>query len=205
VDPGALVVRLTPEPDAGYAARLEAVRALSGAATSRVLHRRTRDAELAEVLGGIGSPMMRMSGQGQLVLGPRPGHHISLLALRDGVAFVLEDRLLGFELGLAYENGRIALEYAGERTRGQSDAAAVVQLRGTGSFAVEVAGVLATVATPSALAVQAAGSPLVVRREWIVGWFGRLVAHALEPAEALGGQRGLIGFSGEGEVLVCAG
>jgi uncharacterized protein (AIM24 family) len=198
VDPGALVVSLTPEPEAGYAARLEAVRALSGTATSRVLHRRSRDGELKEVLGGIGSPMMRMSGQGQVVLGPRPGHKISLLTLEGGVAFVLEDRLLGFELALAHESGRIALEYPGERPRGPSDAAAVVQLRGTGSFAVEVAGVLATVATSP-------GSPLLVRREWIVGWFGRLVAHALEPAEALGGQRGLIGFSGEGEVLVCAG
>jgi hypothetical protein len=38
-----------------------------------------------------------------------------------------------------------------------------------------------------------------------VGWFGRLVTRALTSAEAPGGHRGLIGFWGEGTVLVCVG
>jgi hypothetical protein len=46
---------------------------------------------------------------------------------------------------------------------------------------------------------------LLVRREWIVAWIGRLVTRALPPGEAPSGQRGLIAFSGEGTVLVCTG
>jgi hypothetical protein len=196
VGTGALVVRISDEAALSFAGRLDAVRVVAGAASTRVLHRRTRDAELTEVLGGVGSPMVRITGQGHLVLGPRPGHTVSLLSLDGGVAFVLEERLLGFQLGLAYESGRIALEYPGERARGASEGAAVVQLRGAGSFVLELAGALASVASPP-------GQPLIVRREWLVGWFGRLVAQALAPADAPGGQRGLIGFSGEGSVLVC--
>ncbi len=196
---GALLVQTSDEPALSFAGRLEAVRVMAGAATTRVLHRRAHDADLNEVLGGIGSPLVRIAGKGQVVLGPRPGHTISLLALDDELAFVLEDRLLGFQLSLGYENGRIALEFPGERARGASEGGtSFVQLRGTGAVALELAGGLATVAS-------GAGQSLFVRREWIVGWFGRLVAHALPPAEAPGGQRGLIGFAGEGTVLVCVG
>jgi uncharacterized protein (AIM24 family) len=191
-------VQTSDEPALSFAGRLEAVRVMAGAATTRVLHRRAHDADLNEVLGGIGSPLIRVAGGGQVVLGPRPGHTISLLALDDELAFVLEDRLLGFQLSLAYENGRIALEFPGERARGASEGTPVVQLRGTGAVALELSGSLATVAS-------GAGQPLFVRREWIVGWFGRLVPRAMPPAEAPGGQRGLIGFSGEGTVLVCVG
>ena len=43
---------------------------------------------------------------------------------------------------------------------------------------------------------------LSVRREVILGWFGRLVPRALAPSEAPCGQRGLVSFAGEGRVLV---
>jgi hypothetical protein len=61
--------------------------------------------------------------------------------------------------------------------------------------ALELRGRLASLPHP-------AGLPLLVRREWIVGWLGQLVAHSLPPAEAPGGQRGLVAFSGIGTVLV---
>jgi hypothetical protein len=195
---GVLVVQISDDPSLSLAGRLEAVRVVTGGAETRVLHRRRDDVELNEVLGGIGSPMVQVTGEGQVVLGPRPGHEISLVGVEESAAFVLEDRLLAFQLSLAYDCGRIVFEYPGERTRSGPDGTAVVHLRGTGAFALELAGALATVAS-------AEGRPLLVRREWIVGWVGRLVAHALAPAEAPGGQRGLIGFAGEGTVLVCIG
>ena len=43
-----------------------------------------------------------------------------------------------------------------------------------------------------------------VRREVILGWFGRLVPRALAPSEAPCGQRGLVSFAGEGRVLVAS-
>lgn len=189
---GAVLVRTGDDPRRAFAGRLDALRVVAGAVTTRVLHRRTRDAETHEVLGGLGSPLARISGDAQLVLGARAGHELALLAVADDSAFVREDLLVGFDLNLQYENGRIALE------PGAAEGAAVVQLRGRGTFVVEVSGELASL--PSR-----AGQPLLARRESIVGWFGRLVTRALPSTESLGGHRGLIGFSGEGTVLVCIG
>ena len=59
-----------------------------------------------------------------------------------------------------------------------------MQLRGSGTVVLELPGELASVpCTP--------GRPLLVRREWIVGWLGRLVPRAAPPAESPSGQRGL--------------
>jgi uncharacterized protein (AIM24 family) len=194
---GVLLVRTTEEHP--FAAKLESLRVVAGTAVTRVLHRRLRDAETHEVLGGIGSPVVRIAGSAQLVLGAKPAHTLVPLALQDDLAFLREEALLGFELCLTYENGRLALEAPGEGgTRAPSEGAHVVQLRGTGAVVLELAGALASI--PST-----AGSPLLVRREWIVGWLGRLVPRPLPAAESPSGQRGLIAFSGEGTVLVCAG
>ena len=193
---GVLLVRITD--DSPFAAKLESLRVVLGAPTTRVLHRRVRDADTHEVLGGIGTPLVRVSGNVQLVLAAKAGHALIPMALRDELAFVREEALLGFELRLAYENGRLALEPAGEGVRAAGEGAHVVQLRGTGALVLELAGELASVPC-------APGRTLLVRREWIVGWLGRLVPRASPPAESPMGQRGLIAFSGEGTVLVCAG
>jgi hypothetical protein len=46
------------------------------------------------------------------------------------------------------------------------------------------------------------GRGLVVRREVLLAWFGRIVPRALGAVDAPGGQRGLVSFAGEGRVLV---
>jgi uncharacterized protein (AIM24 family) len=181
-----------------FAGRLDAIRAIGGSATTRILHRRTREADTSEVLGGIGSPLVRIAGDVELVLGARPAHELILLTLEEDLAFVREDRLLGFEMCLGYENGRVSLEPAAQGARPLADGAAVVQLRGSGTLVVEVAGKLTSLAS-------APGRPLIVRREWVVGWFGRLVTRALSPADSPTRQRGLVSFSGEGLVLLGSG
>jgi uncharacterized protein (AIM24 family) len=192
---GVLLVRTTD--DQAFAAKLESLRVVAGTAVTRVLHRRLRDADTHDVLGGIGSPIVSVSGSAQLVLGARPSFALVPVALQDEMAFIREEALLGFELRLGYENGRLALDAPGEGARAAGEGAHVVQLRGTGAVVLELAGELASVpCTP--------GHPLLVRREWIVGWLGRLVPRAPPPAELPSGQRGLIAFSGEGTVLVCA-
>jgi uncharacterized protein (AIM24 family) len=191
-----LLVRV--EDGQSFAARLDALRAIGGTQSTRALHRRLRDAETNEVLGGIGSPLVRVTGPAQLVLGSRSSRQIALLSLDDQLAFVREDVLLGFELQLTYENGRVALEPEGGGARPSSDSVPVVQLRGQGALALEVGGKLASL--PSL-----AGRPLLVRREWVVGWLGRLVCRALPAGDSPNGQRGLVTFSGEGTVLVATG
>jgi Tetratricopeptide repeat len=187
---GGVVVQTSDDPRRAFAVRLDALRVVAGPVTTQLLNRRTRDAETGDVLGGLGSPLVRVTGQARLVLGARSGQELVLLPVEDQIAFVREDLLAGFELGLHYENGRLAIE------TGSPEGGAVVQLRGTGTAVLAVSGPLASLPSRT-------GEPLVVRRDWIVGWFGRLVTRALPPHESPGGHRGLIGFSGEGTVLVC--
>jgi uncharacterized protein (AIM24 family) len=191
------VLLVTTTEDRAFAAKLESIRVVTGTTSTRVLHRRAREVETSEVLGSIGSPVIRVSGNAQLVLGGRAGHSLLPLAMTDDLAFVREEYLLGFELRLAYENGRLLLDPPGEGSRPSNEGAHVVQLRGTGTLVLELPGELASVPSQP-------GQPLLVRREWIVGWLGRLVPRATPPADAPSGQRGLIGFSGDGVVLVCA-
>jgi hypothetical protein len=196
LDSGALLVRTREDPPQAFAGRLEALRIVSGTASTRVLHRRVNDADTSEVLGGIGSPLVRIGGNADLVLGTRPGRRIALMVLTGELLFAREERLLGFDLRLSYETGKVAFEHPDERTRVSSDGVSAVQLRGTGAVALELGGAMASIACRP-------GPALLVRREWVVGWVGRMVVRALPPAEAPSGQRGLVGFAGEGTVLVC--
>jgi hypothetical protein len=204
---GVLFVHTGEDPGQAFAGRLDALRVVAGKVTTRILNRRTRDGETSEVLGGIGAPLVRMAGPGRLVLGPRPGYRLAVLGVEEDLAFIREDLLLGFELRLAYENGRVAFDPSGESgtlappgAHGVrvTEGVPVVQLRGTGTFVVELSGTLAGLPSRH-------GQPLLVRREWIVGWLGRLVTRTLSPTESPNGHRGLIAFSGEGTVLVCVG
>jgi hypothetical protein len=191
---GVVVAQTGRNSEHAFAARLDALRVLAGPVTTRVLHRRSRDSETSEVLGGIGSPLVRVAGDGQLALAPRPGHALTVMDAGEALAFAREDLLVGFEMSLLYENGRVELGAAA------GEMVPVVQLRGAGSFVLEVPGDLARLFVLRA----ATGTPLLIRRDWVVAWFGRLVPRVLPSTEAPGGHRGLIGFSGDGTVLVNA-
>ncbi len=196
-DAGMLLVRTNREPLRRFAARLDTARVISGSITSRPLHRRTRDAETNESLGGTERPLSCVEGDGQLVLAPRPGRLVALLRLDLGFAFVREDLLFGFDLGLGYENGRVAGYVQGSET-GDGDALSMVALRGSGALALELPGTMASLAC-------GAGRPLIVSRGWVVGWLGRLLARSVPPTEGPAGQTGLLSFSGEGSLLVTPG
>ena len=174
---------------AGFAARLEALRASSNALSMKLLERQVKGKATGESFGGASSPIVHASGEGQLVLGPRPGRKLSSFILEDDMCFVREEVLLGFDGVLTYENGRLAT--------GEGEFVAVVQLRGHGTVVLEAIG--------ETLTLEVQGSRgISVRREVVLGWFGRLVPRALAPSEAPCGQRGLVSFAGEGRVLVAS-
>ena len=190
LDGGLALVKMSEPPqERSFAARLESIRSYSGVIHTDVMERRVRGHVPSETFGGVGTPIVRVSGAGQLVLGPRPSHALVPFLLRDEVAFVREEHLLGFDALLEYENGRLAV--------GDGEGALMVQLRGAGTVLLELADPLAT------LEVTAA-SGVAVRREILVGWIGRLGPRVLPLGEAPCGQRGLVGFSGDGTVLVAA-
>ena len=186
------------DPNQTFAARLDSLRVVVGQATTRALFRRTRDADTNEVLGGIGSPVVRVSGASQLVMGPRPQRALAVMSLDGETACVREDALLGFDLRIAYESVRMALDPDAGGTRGGADGVSALQLRGEGTMILEIAGKLASIASTPA-------RPVLVRREWLVGWLGELAPRPLQAGQSLNGQRGLVSFSGEGTVLVCFG
>jgi Flp pilus assembly protein TadD/uncharacterized protein (AIM24 family) len=188
---GGLAIVKTGEPPSGqsFAARLESIRAYRGDITTDVLQRQTRGQAANETFGGIGTPIVGVSGVAHLILGPRPSHKLFSFLLRDEVAFVREDYLMGFELSLTYENGRLAV--------GEGDTALMVQLRGAGAVLLELLDPVATLEVTSERGAT-------LRRECLVGWVGRLVPRALSVSESPCGQRGLVGFSGDGAILVAA-
>jgi cytochrome c-type biogenesis protein CcmH/NrfG/uncharacterized protein (AIM24 family) len=184
---GVALVRTAPET--GFAARLEAIRASSNGLTMKMLERQAKGKPTGESFGGVGSPVVSATGDGQLVLAPRAGRRLSAFALDGDMCFVREEVLLGFDGELTFENGRLAT--------GEGEFVAVVSLKGNGAVLLEAIGEILT------LAVQP-NKGLSVRREVVLGWFGRLVPRALAPSEAPCGQRGLVSFAGEGRVLVAS-
>jgi hypothetical protein len=171
----------------GFVARLESIRTQQSGLSMELLERHVKGRANGESFGGVASPMVRASGVGQMVLGARPGRKLFLFAVGSDMWFAREDVLLGFGGGLTFENGRLAT--------GEGEFVPVVQLKGNGSVVFETIGEILT------LPVQAQKS-LNVRREVVIGWFGRLVPRAVAPNVAPCGQRGLLAFAGEGHVLV---
>jgi hypothetical protein len=185
-DTTALVTTTDERP---FALRLEAVRAFVGPATAVVLERRSRDKASGEPLGGVTTPLVKVAGAAGVVVRARPKHVIVGFRLDDAPAYVREESLLGFDLTLTFENGKL--------TAGDTETVRIVQLRGEGTVLLELA------AGYGAVPVGAARS-VTVRRDAILGWVGRLVPRVLSPTEAPAGQRGLLSFAGEGTVLVAS-
>ncbi|HEY1956553.1 MAG TPA: tetratricopeptide repeat protein [Polyangiaceae bacterium] len=170
-----------------FAARLGALRAYAGALTTTVLERQTRTPS-PEPFGGMGNPLVRMNAASPILLGPRSAHRLVPIALEETTSlFVREDLVLGFELALTFENGRL--------TFGETDAMAVAQFKGAGTVVLELIDAIVSLDVT-------AGRPAVARREALVGWTGRVLPRAIPISEAPSGQRGLVAFSGEGTVLV---
>ncbi len=194
IDPsGLLVLRLrsaltgSEDPAQEFAARFEALRAYTGEFQSSILERRGRGAAPSETFGGIATPLLRVRGEGDLVFGPRPSRQMNVCTLRDDVLFLREDTLLVFDLALTYENGRLP--------RTDEEPLAVVQLRGSGSVAFDVIERLRSIDVTTS-------HPATVRAQSVVGWMGRILPRAVPVSEAPAGQRGLLGFAGEGTVLM---
>jgi uncharacterized protein (AIM24 family) len=173
----------------GFAVRLEAVRAMSGGVSTSLLERHARGKSLGESFGGIGSPVVELRGEGDLVIGARAACALANFALAEESCFLREDVVVLFDRLLEFDNGKLAT--------GEGEYISVVQFRGTGPLLAEVKGSLLTIEV-------GAGRSVNVRREGIVGWFGRLVPRALAPSEAPSGQRGLVTFAGDGTVLLSA-
>jgi uncharacterized protein (AIM24 family) len=173
----------------GFATRIEAVRSMAYAAgqSSSVLQRRARGRTLDEPLGGASSPVVEIAGKVELVLAPSGGHRLWPIQLEDEALYLREDILLGLEVGVSYENGRLPV--------GDGEAIPMVQLRGPGVVVVSLPDRVASIEITE-------GRSTSVRGGSVIGWIGRVVPRALVTSEAPGGSRGFVAFAGEGMVLL---
>jgi Flp pilus assembly protein TadD/antitoxin component of MazEF toxin-antitoxin module len=181
---GSVIAR--PTRTRPFATRLEAIRTMTGALDSKILERRRDGASLGETFGGLGSPLVELAGDGQVIIGPKPGHVLSSFVLEGVPCTLREDRVLGFELGLVYENDKLVLPSAELRT---------VRFSGAGALVIEAQSPIATIEV-------AHDRPVVARREVVVGWLGHLDVAPVLPADAPGAHHGLVRLTGSGSVLV---
>jgi len=151
--------------------------------------RRMRNRSLDEPLGGAEGPLLSLEGTGDLVLGPRRDERLVAFRMDGDFLFLREAVLVGFEESLTFENGRLAA-FEGE-------AVALVQLRGRGGVVIRASGPVVTTEVK-------ADQTVVLFRENVLGWAGRLLPRELSPEEAPGGAPGLISFAGDGTVLAGA-
>jgi Flp pilus assembly protein TadD/uncharacterized protein (AIM24 family) len=172
-----------------FAARVESIRVSSSTLAILALERRSKGKATGESFGGPGAPIVHATGEGQLVLGPRPGKKLVSFALQDEGCFVREAALLGFDGELAFDNGRLST--------GDGESVAIVHFRGKGAVLLETTG------ETLSLEVRQ-GRGLNVRGEVVLAWFGRIIPRALASADSPTGQHGLVAFAGEGRVLVSA-
>jgi hypothetical protein len=199
----------------GFAARMSYVRSMTSSADipTRPLSRRSRGRELEEPLGGAASPIHEVGGRCELVLAPLEGRRLVPLVLADEPLYLREDVLVGFDLVVTYENGRLPA--------GDGEAIPMVQLRGRGTDAAYRLGAAeggaglsgdAAAGSPGCVvgalperstAIEiVAGRSTMIRGAAVLGWLGRVVPRALPASEAPAGMRGFVAFSGEGMVIV---
>ncbi|WP_437959981.1 tetratricopeptide repeat protein [Sorangium sp. So ce119] len=173
----------------GFVARLDGLRTMSvhsGTAT-HVLKRQARGRIFDEPLGGPSTPFVEIGGRCELVLGAPEGRRLHAVTLGEEPIYLREDVLIGFELPIGYENGRLPA--------GDGEAVAMVQLRGRGHVVLSVPERAAALEiTPS--------RPTSTRATAVLGWMGRLLPRTLPATEAPGGMQGFVTFGGEGMVLV---
>lgn len=180
-----LLVRVDP----AFAARSDAVRALipdRQPFETSIVQRRARGSDLAEPFGAL-HPLVRFEGAGHLLLSTRRDHLPVAVELSGEFLYLREERVLGFQNGARFENGRLPSS--------EGDHVAMVQLSGRGVVTFEVQGLL------GALVVNAPRSVVVNSRE-VVGWTGRLLPQVLSPSEAPAAAHGYVTFNGNGAVLL---
>ena len=166
--------------DKGFAARLDRVSAFGASAplvecTSLMRRSRGRSEDVA--LGSAARPLSIVNGASWFVLQPVDGRTLCSLELQDDTACVREELLVGLDESLSYENGRLPV--------GEGEASGVVRLRGTGTAIADFP------RDHHSIVVEAS---VMVRRESILGWVGRLVPRPVGSD--------FVAFSGEGSVWI---
>ena len=138
-----------------------------------------------EPLLGKGVPFLACDGSGTVWLSPSSAGSATSVRLQDDILYYRQDDVLAFADGLAWESGRLP-----------GDGMPMLQMRGNGRVVLDV-----PVTGLRALRVQR-GQIHRVPRARLLGWVGRVVAHAA-PQTSMP-STGLIVCEGEGMLLLAS-
>ncbi len=179
------VAYVTVDPEHGFYVAQSAVKVVVGRPKATLATRKTGE----EPLGGFARPFVHYREQGKLVVYPSDGARMfRFLVGATQPAFFIAHNVLGFEGDLAHEAGEV-----------HKGALSLLQFKGAGTVIAEVA--------RDAMAIELAeeSDRVLVRREQILGWTGRLGPAPVTGEDGHTVQRGLYAFSGVGTVLVLVG
>jgi uncharacterized protein (AIM24 family) len=141
-------------------------------------------------LGGNTDPIMKISGEGTLLLSSGEKRILILkLVLKENL-YVKEETLLAFQSTVSWENGTMNV--------GPNETVGLVHLSGEGGVA------LISGKTPALRDVKES-SPVKLKNEALVGWYGKLTPKIVAETRDEGGTAGArhyIEFLGKGKVIV---
>lgn len=178
------IAYITIDPESGFYVAQSAVKVVVGKPKASLASRKTGE----EPLGGFARPFVHYRGEGKLVVYPEDGSKLFRFSVGATPAFFIASHVLGFEGELVHEAGDV-----------HKGALSLLQFKGKGTVLAEVG--------RDAMAIDLAGDSerVLVRREQILGWLGRLGPTAVTGEDGYTVQRGLYAFSGTGTVFVLVG
>jgi len=170
-------------------ARLGGMVASEGEVSFEPAYKRFRGKETKAVFGGKEDPVMKISGEGQLLLSSSD-HRLSLFNLEDEMVYLAEKTVFAFQDGILWENGRIQTEGAEDLN--------LVQFKGRGTVSISTREKIVSISV-------GARSPLIVDFNSLLGWFGKIVPQVkVDDALPSGGKgkRTVVELKGDGDVLI---
>ncbi len=152
--------------------------------------RRHKGKFVDQQLGGNSDPVMKITGEGTLLLSSGEKRILILKLMPNETLYVKEDALFSFQSTISWENGKINI--------GPKESIDLVQLSGQGGVA------LVSEKTPVIHEISE-GKPRKVKKDAVVGWHGRLTPRIVaetRDGEGKTGDRYFIEFLGKGKVIV---
>ncbi len=151
------------------------------------LRRRSPARSEQEALGGSRDPLVSLIGSGRVILSPAAGTRLFLADAESQDLYLLESALVAFEPEIDYETGRLDPH--------REEAPVVVRLAGKGTA-------IGRSKSPIRSFAVSSERPAFVQASAVVGWVGRLLPRMVPAVEAPAGLSSLVGFTGEGAVLL---
>jgi uncharacterized protein (AIM24 family) len=180
------VLRVTVEDQVHL--RRSGLLSLEGELTLEVEHRRQMGKTSDQALGDEADPMLKVSGQGQLLVSAGR-KRLNVYRFSSGVVFLREELVFGFDRGFTFENGTVP-------GRGEAPDLTLVQFAGQGMVAL---------ATPGKIVTLQVARDRPVRARWgaVVGWSGELLPK-VRRIELEGAERppAVVELRGEGRVFL---